>query len=133
MTDQAVINEIFKKANRLHMEAERFLQDATRTRVEGGPEEASKKQVRRALVKESEAAQLLKDYMEIQPARAEVHLNAATISYALGDVPRALEYIRVGLEGDPPAEIRGRLEKLRQRYQFILVHGQQEAKMAGGN
>lgn len=117
------MTEKLTKVDRLHQRAEQFLKEAQDIRANGGTIAASKRRVLKALKSELEAAGLLKEHPEVEPARSQLYYNAAKMACALGDMDAALEHIAEALNGDPPVSIRHRLEALRQQYQYLRIHG----------
>ena len=57
------------------------------------------------------AAQELQ-YLDIEPTRSVLYRSAASLAFQCREFEQAIELIKVGLAGNPPAEIRAELEEL---------------------
>jgi hypothetical protein len=67
---------------------------------------------RQAFVKETEAASLLVNNVEVEPARSILHRSAASLAIDCGEVNTAERLIAIALSGNPPQEIADELKDL---------------------
>ncbi len=130
MKESVGIERLLKKIAILHQSAGQFLEDAKQVRSEGGSIEQSKECVRKALRTEARAAELLKNHPEQEPGRSQLYYNAAKIAYALADLEYAGDLLAEGLRGEPDPSFRQKMESLRQRYQYMKIHGTPAMRMA---
>jgi Zn-dependent peptidase ImmA (M78 family) len=65
-----------------------------------------------ALKFESAAADSVADDHSLEPTRSVLHRSAASIALQMFDMNTARRYVEVGLEGEPPEEIREELQTL---------------------
>jgi len=76
------------------------------------PESRDAKRLRYlALEVERFAAQELQ-YLDIEPTRSVLYRSAASLAYQCHEFEQAKGLIKVGLNGNPPAEIRAELDEL---------------------
>jgi len=66
-----------------------------------------------AMYLEVVAADELRDEYDAEPSRSVLYRSAASLAYQCCEFEQAKELIEVGLNGNPPAEIRTELEELR--------------------
>ena len=66
-----------------------------------------------AMYLETIAAEELRGEYDAEPSRSVLYRSAASLAYQCRELEQAEELIKVGLNGNPPAEIRAELEELR--------------------
>jgi tetratricopeptide (TPR) repeat protein len=81
-----------------------------------GELDESRKLFADALKKETQAADSVPN--EFEPTRSILHLSAASIALRIGDISRAMKYIKAGLAGRGPTQLKKEMETLREQ---ILV------------
>lgn len=67
---------------------------------------------RQAFAKETEAASLLVNNVEVEPARSILHRSAASLAIDCGEINTAERLIAIALSGNPPQEIADELKDL---------------------
>ncbi|BAZ12113.1 hypothetical protein NIES4071_39410 [Calothrix sp. NIES-4071] len=67
---------------------------------------------RQAFHKETEAASLLANNIEVEPARSILHRSAASLAIDCGEISTAERLIAIALSGNPPQEIADELKDL---------------------
>ena len=68
--------------------------------------------LKQALGFEASAADSVANRLDLEPTRSVLHRGAASLALRVGDVQTAKRYINVGLQGQPPSEIRQELDEI---------------------
>lgn len=95
----------------LHEKAMEFYDEAFFARREGKQSLANKK-LREALELETQAAEMLKDRLEIEPSRSVLYRSAASMAISCAEYRQAEKLIATALAGNPPEEIAEELRDL---------------------
>ena len=83
-----------------------------------GDELRTRDLLHKALELETAAADSVAADTSLEPTRSVLHRSAASIALQAGEHATAKRYVERGLDGRPPAEIRGELEKL---YSLVIT------------
>lgn len=95
----------------LHQQAMDLAEMAEVAKLRGDPIKA-KELFKEAFVKETEAASLLLNNIEVEPARSILHRSAASLAIDCGEINAAERLIAIALSGNPPQEIADELKDL---------------------
>lgn len=109
----------YKQANFLNRRAEKILKHAESMHNARDLAKEVDKRLKDALKLVDRAITFLKERPHIEPARSQLFLNAAKISWGIGDMDRAADYIRDGLGGDAPPDNINSLLALREQVNNI--------------
>ena len=99
------------KINDLHDQAMEFFDQAFFAKRKGNMKSA-KKFSRRAFELETQAAEMLKDKLEIEPSRSVLYRSAASMAISCEEYQQAEKLIATALTGNPPEEIAEELRDL---------------------
>jgi len=106
-----------EQVNRLHQEAMQATEAAFHARSQGD-HAAAEKHLRRAMEKETEAASLVVEHLELEPTRSILHRSAATLALDCREIREAERLISVALAGQPPPDITEELRDLMEQVYF---------------
>jgi hypothetical protein len=95
----------------LHQQAMDFAEMAEVAKLRGDLIN-SQELFRQAFAKETEAASLLVNNVEVEPARSILHRSAASLAIDCGEINTAERLIAIALSGNPPQEIADELKDL---------------------
>jgi hypothetical protein len=106
-----------KEASDLHRSAMDFAERAALARI-SGDDEHSRELLQEAFERESAAASLVADNLDLEPSRSVLHRSAASLALELGDTREAERIIAVALTGTPSEEIADELRDLLEEVYF---------------
>lgn len=99
------------KINDLHEKAMEFSDQAFFAKREGDVKSA-KKFARQGYELETQAAEMLKDKLEVEPSRSVLYRSAASMAISCEEYRQAEKLIATALAGNPPEEIAEELRDL---------------------
>jgi len=104
-----------------HNEAIRYAQLALAALHQGDKEE-HQQFVRRAMIVETQAADLVPDEKSAEPTRSILHRSAASFAYQAGEYQEAERLVFKGLSGYPSPQVKQQLMEVQQMIQEALRH-----------
>ncbi len=102
------------------------LADQAAAAKRAGDEASFMDRTREALEKETLAADLVAEWLDLEPTRSVLHRSAATLAFECGEARRAEQLVGRALAGQPPLEIASELRDLLETIAFhrhLVVRG----------